>query len=54
MYALVNEYLQGLFKKHPAIQQLLPEMEKRVVEGKVPVAAAALELLKIFENGFQK
>jgi len=50
LYALVEEHLRHLFKHHPDIKSYLPEIEKAVMAGKLPVTTAAKILIDKFEK----
>ncbi len=50
LHALVSERLDSLFREHPEVQKLLPELERSVMAGEVPATTAARRLLKIFEK----
>lgn len=50
MEALVREGLWDLFRGHPEVRRLLPALQRRVSAGEVPAAAAAEELLALFEG----
>jgi LAO/AO transport system kinase len=48
LYALVEEYLQRTFYQHPRIRGALPHIEQAVLDGTIPVTAAARDLLAQF------
>ncbi len=50
LYALVEEHLRRLFKHHPDIKNYLPEIEKAVMAGELPVTTAAKILIDKFEG----
>lgn len=50
MSAMVRERLWELFRSHPSVRQALPELEQRVIDGELPAANAAEELLALFET----
>ncbi len=45
--AVLNE-LQDAFERHPAVRSSLPELERQVLDGTIPPAVAARQLLKAF------
>ncbi|MBS1260734.1 MAG: putative GTPase [Calditrichaeota bacterium] len=48
IHDLVRETLAREFNRHPEVQRLLPELERQVVEGKLPATSAAIRLLEAF------
>lgn len=48
LHSLLRERLHDVFYRNPAIAAMLPGIEQRVLEGSLPAAAAALQLLKTF------
>lgn len=48
LHALVGEHLQELFRTHPRIRTLLPELEQAVRAGRMPATAAARALIEAF------
>ncbi len=50
LHSMLREKIHGLFYNNEKIQKLLPDIEKEVLEGQIPVTQAALELLQKFEN----
>jgi LAO/AO transport system kinase len=47
---MLEERLHDLFYRHPAVQQLLPEVERQVMDGSLPATRAAWQLLERFER----
>jgi LAO/AO transport system kinase len=54
LHQLMEERLHDLFYLHPVITKLLPKAERQVMEGSLPVARAAMELLRNFEEAFRQ
>jgi LAO/AO transport system kinase len=50
MHAMINEALKNMFYRDPQIQTNLPLLERAVAEGRMPPAAATIELLKHFRT----
>jgi LAO/AO transport system kinase len=50
LYAMMEDHLRSLFFSHPNVADLLPELEKAVIEGSLPVTSAARQLLAAFES----
>jgi LAO/AO transport system kinase len=50
MVAMVRERLWELFRCHPEVRRRLPDLENRVMAGELPAAAAAEDLLAVFET----
>ncbi len=50
MRAIVEEHLNALFFNHPAIQNILPDIEQAVLAGEMPPTTAAHTLLDKFEE----
>lgn len=48
VHAMANDALLEAFHQHPAVKTLLPEIEQQVLEGKLPAASAATQLLSKF------
>ncbi|MBD3166380.1 methylmalonyl Co-A mutase-associated GTPase MeaB [bacterium] len=51
LHSMLDERLRDLFYRQPAIRQSLPDIEKQVMEGRLPVTAAAWKLLETFQHG---
>jgi LAO/AO transport system kinase len=49
--ALVRDQLEEDFRRHPAVRELLPELERAVREGALPAVAAARRLLDTYRGG---
>ncbi len=50
VHALVRDHLRDHFLRHPGVKRLLPEVEREVMEGRLPATAAAKRLLEAFEE----
>lgn len=50
VYAMVDEHLRTIFYKHPGIANALNEIEKSVIDGKMPPTVAVNKLISIFES----
>ncbi|HNX05162.1 MAG TPA: methylmalonyl Co-A mutase-associated GTPase MeaB [Opitutales bacterium] len=50
MHSMINEALRNLFYRDPVIQTLLTRLEGEVAAGRLPPAAATLELLSQFTS----
>ena len=48
---MVHEHLHAMFYQHPAVQALLPRIEREVLDGRLPATTAARELLRSFARG---
>ncbi len=48
LHALLDESLRRGFRQHPGVAALLPEIERRVLAGELPVTQAAWRLLRVF------
>jgi LAO/AO transport system kinase len=53
MHALIEEALRTMFYRNPMVNSRLPLLERDVAEGKMPPAAATLELLERFRKSSQ-
>ena len=51
MRALVESSLRDRFFSHPRILALLPDLERAVMEGRLPAASAARALLEAYGEG---
>ncbi len=51
LHALVQERLTAMFREHPTVRELLPQLEQAVVDGEMPATAAAHRLLAVFKQG---
>jgi LAO/AO transport system kinase len=47
LHTLVEEQLRRFFFNHPQVKNYLPDIEKAVMEGTLPAASAARELLQM-------
>ncbi len=47
LHALINEQLQAYFYTHTAVRAALPDLEKAVLDGEMPVATAVQTLLNL-------
>jgi LAO/AO transport system kinase len=47
LHTMIEDQLRGYFYNHPEIKASLPQIEQAVMEGSLPVTAAARNLLKI-------
>lgn len=47
LYTLINEQLQAYFYAHTAVRAALPDLEKAVLDGEMPVATAVQTLLHL-------
>ena len=54
LHTIIEEQLRRNFYEQPAVQQALPEVETAVRNGIVPPTAAALKLLKIYQETLPK
>jgi LAO/AO transport system kinase len=54
LHQMIEERLKDLFHKHPAVAAALPDMEQRVLDGKLPAVRAAWNLLDTFEQANKK
>ncbi|HDP79841.1 MAG TPA: methylmalonyl Co-A mutase-associated GTPase MeaB, partial [Spirochaetes bacterium] len=50
MRSMLEEHLSAVFYKNPRVAEILPAIEKAVVEGTMPPTAAAAELIEVFEG----
>ncbi|MBP1467903.1 methylmalonyl Co-A mutase-associated GTPase MeaB [Candidatus Chloroploca sp. M-50] len=50
VYTMVEDQLKANFFAHPAVKAQLPQIERDVVEGKLPVTVAAQALLQAFDH----
>jgi len=50
LHSLVGERLQDTFYRAEVIEKILPDIEQKVMTGKLPAVQAARELLKTFKN----
>jgi len=50
MWDLVEDRLMGALREHPAVQTRLPDVERRVLDGEITAAAAADQLLMLFNE----
>ncbi|MBU0983586.1 MAG: methylmalonyl Co-A mutase-associated GTPase MeaB [candidate division Zixibacteria bacterium] len=50
LHSLVEGHLQEIFYQSSAVKELLPDIERRVTEGSLPVTQAAWQLLRTFED----
>ncbi|MCC5830422.1 MAG: hypothetical protein JJU36_13335, partial [Phycisphaeraceae bacterium] len=50
MWAMVDEYLRRKMVEHPSVKDILPELEKRVIEGEIPPTLAAEEIIRAFSQ----
>ena len=50
LHSLVNERLRDTFYRAEVIEKILPDIERKVMAGKLPAVQAARELLKTFKN----
>ena len=51
---MIKEQLEHRFFQHPEIKKIMPETERNVVEGKLPVTQAVKELFQAYENNRSK
>nr|MBN2278129.1 methylmalonyl Co-A mutase-associated GTPase MeaB [candidate division Zixibacteria bacterium] len=50
LHTMLEERLKDLFYRHPNVEKKLPEIEQKVMNGRLPVTIAAWELLQTFEK----
>jgi len=50
LHAMVEERLKNMFYRNPSVEKILPDIEKRVMDGTLPITSAVWELLKKFES----
>ncbi len=50
MHALVREQLDEMFRGNQAVNALLPELERQVIEGELPATTAAQRLIAAFRQ----
>jgi len=48
---MVQEHLHSMFYQHPAVQAILPRIEREELDGRLPATTAARELLRSFAQG---
>lgn len=48
MHVLVRQHLVDLFRSHMGVQDLLPDLEEKVMAGEMPASTAAIQLLHAF------
>jgi len=48
IHALIGDYLIAHFRSHPQVKQQLAELEKAVMDGKLPATTAAMKLLECY------
>ncbi len=51
LHQMIAERLTNNFYGHPAIAEILPGIEQEVIDGRLPAARAAMNLLKKFDEG---
>jgi LAO/AO transport system kinase len=47
---MIEDYLRSRFFTHPAVRAQLPQIERDVVAGTLPVTAAVRALIEAFES----
>ncbi len=50
VHSMIGEHLRGLFHDDPAIHEMMPRIERSVLDGSMTAAMAVQELLRTFEK----
>jgi LAO/AO transport system kinase len=49
-WAMVRDRLLGALREHPAVREIVPELERQVLDGSLPPALAAERILRAFST----
>jgi LAO/AO transport system kinase len=51
LHAMVEERVRDRFRRNPAVAAVLPDLERRVMDGELPATRAAWKVLEAWEGG---